>query len=66
VKPYQPTGYETYSKSERMERIKRLQFDLRQERHNADGGGLRAEIAQSHVRTMEDMIRQLRRTKSMQ
>ena len=62
-KPYQPTGFETYSKAERVEMVARLEFDLRQERHNAEGGGLRAEIARSHIRTMEDLIKKLKATR---
>ena len=62
---YIPTGFESYSKAERLEMAKRIEFDLRQERHNADGGGLRAEIARANVRTFEKQIKELKRTKGV-
>ncbi len=60
---YKPTGFETYTKAERAEMIKCIEFDLRQERHTAEGGGLRAEIARANVRHFEKTIKALKATK---
>jgi hypothetical protein len=57
------TGYETYTKLERDEMVKRIEYDLRQERWTADGGGLRAEIARANVRHFEKQIALLKATR---
>ncbi len=57
------TGYETYTKEERAEMIKRIESDLRQEKWASEGNDLRAEIAQANVREFERTIKKIRKTK---
>lgn len=56
------TGYETYTSEELDAMARRLEADMRYERTVADGDGLRAEVARSHVRTYQQQIAAIRAT----
>jgi len=52
--------WDTYTTGELDEMVRREESEIKSDRWAAEGNGLRAEIARSHVRTREANIRAIR------